>query len=215
MAARKALLAATAVAVLTFVVACDGDTQTQPPPTSTTRSSPATTTTTSNPALPTHGAPRVTDPLDAEAFADEPCTSLTATQLKSLRLGAGHEGRGEDFDTSDWSCKHLGVGSARALSVSVNYYPNISTGLSYLYEEHADGEWPQWRPTEVDGYPAVFYSDKDPVPSPYECRLDVGISDSSLVNIWVLYVSHNRLPDTCAAATKAAQAVLSTIKSVS
>jgi len=67
MAARQAL---PALAVVAFVVACDGDTQTQPPPTSTTRSSPSTTTT--NPALPTHGAPRVTDPLDAETFADNP-----------------------------------------------------------------------------------------------------------------------------------------------
>ena len=212
MAARKALLTTTAAAMIAFVVGCDGDTQTQPP-TSTTRSSPSTTTTTSNPALPTHGAPRVTDPLDAEAFADKPCTSLTTTQLKPLGLRAGYEGHGEDFDTSDWSCKHLGFGSARALSVSVNYYPDISTGLSSRYEEHADGEWPQWKPTEVDGYPAVFYSEKEPKPSPYECRLDIGISDTSLINIWVLYRSYNRLPDTCAVAAKAAQAVLSTIKS--
>ena len=199
MAARQVLLA---LAVVAFVVACDGDTQTQSP-TSTTRSSP-TTTTTNNPALPTHGAPRVTDPLDAKAFADKPCTSLTTTQLKSLGLRAGFEGHGEENEQSNWNCTHLGLDSPTGLAVFVNFYPDISNGLSHRYGQHADGEWPQWRPTEIGGYPAVFYSEKDPTPSPYECRIDIGISDSSFVNLWVEDLSYTRKQATCTTATKAA-----------
>ena len=156
----------------------------------------------------------MTNPLDAKAFADKPCTSLTTTQLKPLGLRAGFEGHGEEYDQSNWNCTYLNKTDPWSeFHGSVNYYPNISTGLSSLYEEHADGDWPQWTPTEIDGYPAVFYSDKDPVPSPYECRLDIGISDSSVVNIWVRNLGAEGPQETCATATRIAPAVLATIKS--
>jgi hypothetical protein len=68
------------------------------------------------------------------------------------------------------------------------------------------------RTEHSDRYPAVFFNPKAPEPSPYFCYLDVGISDSSFFNLSVLYWSGYRGQDACATATKAAQAVLSTIK---
>jgi hypothetical protein len=214
MDARRLRLAATGAAVvLAFAVACDGNTQTQPPPTSTRSPGTATTTTTTTTtAAPTNGAPRVTNPLDAETFTDKPCTSLTATQLKKLGLRAGFEGEGRGFDQSDWHCAYPGLDPAIDMWVDVNYHPDIPNGLSYRYKEHADGQWPRWKPTEIDGYPAVFYNKTVPVSSPGLCNVDVGISDSSLVNLWVLYWGDTRGLNACATATKVAQAILATIK---
>ncbi|MGH3880644.1 MAG: DUF3558 family protein [Actinophytocola sp.] len=96
--------------------------------------------------------------------------------------------------------------------MDVNYHPDIPNGLSYRYEEHANGQRPRWKPTEIAGYPAVFYAKKTAILSPALCTLDAGISDSSFVNLWVLYWGDTRGLDACATATNVARAVLTTIK---
>lgn len=94
----------------------------------------------------------------------------------------------------------------------VNYYPNISTGLSYVYREHDNGKRDQlWKPVEIDGYPAVYYRFK---PDRTGCDIDTGVSDSSFYNVHLFFYAWRGYDgqDTCAMVNDIAQAVLSTIK---
>lgn len=169
-----------------------------------------TTTTTTAPPTP-RDSPPVRNPLDVRKFVADPCTSLTPEQLTELSLGDRRESTGDDADQSEDGCTYLDLDPATRLIVYVNYYPDVTDGLEYRYDQHQAGQWVVWNPTEVDGYPAVAFRSKD---DPTGCLVDVGLSDTDFFNIkyfyyaWVGYDGR----DTCAAATNVAAAVLATVK---
>lgn len=203
--ATTALLAAlTATALLT---GCDAETR---PPDGTTPPTTATTTTTTR----TLAAPPVREPLDARDFMAKPCTSLTAAQLTELSLGEPEEGHAGNVDQSEDNCTYADLDPATALVVYVNYYPDVDDGLSGRYLEHEGRQWDVWAPTEIDGYPAVFFRVKA---DPTSCSLDIGLSDTSFVNVKLFYYAWKGYAgsDTCAQVRAVGAAVLATIKAAS
>lgn len=205
----SARLTVTIVLSLTLLAGCDSEAAPSPPSTSTT--SPTVTTTT---FTPPPGVPRVPNPLDGSAFEQDPCTSLTPAQRKQLGLDDGRLGTGGNPEESDDNCTYFDRDPATELLVYVNYYLDDDwVGLSSRYEEHTSGgQYPKWEPMQVDGYPAVAFHYNPGEPA--ECNLDVGISDTTVFNIKVLYYLwkgyHGQ--DTCAEAKTIASAVLATIK---
>lgn len=202
--------AATAALITAAVLSgCDSTPPTDNTPPSTPTTAPTTTTTSRVLA-----APAVQDPLDPADFEANPCTSLTAAQLTELSLGNPQDGDADHVNQSMDNCTYSDVDPATALIVYVNYYPDIDDGLSGRYLEAKGREWDVWRPTEVDGYPAAFWRVKA---DRTECDLDIGLSDTSFVNVRLFYYGWKGYAgsDTCAQVLTVGEAVLATIKAAS
>lgn len=195
-----------AMAALITAAVLSGCDSTPPADGSTTTSAPTTTTTSRQLA-----APAVRDPLDAKDFEANPCTSLTTAQLTELSLGDPEEGHADNVDQSEDNCTYSDLDPATALIVYVNYYPDSDDGLSGRYLEHEGKQWDVWAPTEIDGYPAVAYRAKA---DPTACDLDIGLSDTSFVNVRLFYFGWKGYAgsDTCAQVRTVGSAVLATIK---
>lgn len=193
--------------LLVLLTACAGDPEPPPPPPSSTTSTPVTTTFT-----PPDDVPRVANPLDDVVFEQTPCDSLTPAQVAEFKLGPGKPGTGDNPEQSEDGCVYADLAPKSDLLVYVNYYPDRSNGLSERYDQHWNGEWPLWRPGEVDGYPAVFfhYNPDDPT----DCNVDVGVNDTQVFNVKGFYLLWKGYTgqDTCAQAKDIASIVLSNIK---
>ena len=183
-----------------------------PPKDDTTSSAPTTTTTTTTPRAP--AAPAVRDPLDATDFEANPCASLTAAQLTELSLGGAHDGNAGNAGQAEDNCTYSDLDPATSLVVYVNYYPDVDDGLSGRYLEHEGRQWDVWAPGEIDGYPAVAFRVKA---DPTACDLDIGLSDTSFVNVRLFYFGWKGYQgsDTCAQVRTVGAAVLATIKAAS
>ena len=151
-------------------------TTTKPPPTTTGTSSIASS------------APPVDHPLDASAFVANPCASLTEEQRRQFNI------TGTDPGTE--SC-FFAVNTTDSFIVAFD-----SSGLTSLYETHAQNPLDNWQPAEIDGYPAIAAS-KD---STSTCRFSVGVSDS--LHFYVLMSNDGA----CADSKTVASAVLANIK---
>jgi hypothetical protein len=143
----------------------------------------------------------VAHPLDAFDFVDNPCSSLTEEQRRQYGVVsverttlAAREGESCFFHREP-SSNYFWVGFAS----------KISSGLSYQYIEHAQGQWGYWQPTELDGYPAVAYGNNDPS----ACFFAVGVSDS--LHFWVTTSTDD---PTCTESRVIASTVLANIKAV-
>lgn len=196
-------------ALLITLVLLSGCAAESPAPDDATTTTTTTTAGTTTPLL----APPVRDPVDATAFAEQPCTSLTEAQLSELGLGDAHDGDAENVDQAEDNCTYFDSDPATGLVVYVNYYPADDRGLSGRYLDTSSGNAVAlWSPTEIDGHPAVAFRAKD---YPWECHLDIGLSDTSIVNLVFNYFAGQGYngQDTCAQAGTVGAAVLATIKS--
>lgn len=189
---------ATAVCVVAFVAGCD-DVQT--PSASPPMTTPAPT---SQPVVDEVKAPRVEQPLDAAAFVADPCKSLTDVQVKKFALDAGQRAPSDAVpgETCAWD------NDAAQISVDVTYQPELTAGLSHLYQQHAAGQYDVWEPTEVGGHPAIHLGERS-LEEMGDCDITVGLSDSLFFRATV---SGNEGDDSCTAARNVASAVLDTIK---
>ncbi|SDD01636.1 DUF3558 family protein [Actinokineospora iranica] len=144
-------------------------------PTPTTNGGTTNTGTSSSAPAPdnTYGAPRVTDPIDAAAFIDKPCTLLTTTQTTTLGLapqGKQDQAQGAQFCT--W------LTPDEREDYTVGFLAANKNGLSDTYR--ADQTNPNhsayFEPTTVSGYPAVFEDGNDDRDRGY-CNIVVGVRD--------------------------------------
>ncbi|MDQ3790449.1 MAG: DUF3558 domain-containing protein [Actinomycetota bacterium] len=148
------------------LTSCNSDKQEVVPTTTSPTPPPATrTTTTTAPS-----APAVANPLDASDFEASPCTSLTKAQQQ--QYGITRTERTTLAATEGESCFFHRPGTDDPIWVV--FSSKISNGLTYRYIEHERGSWGYWKPTELDGYPAVAFGNTDPP----ACFFAVGISDS-------------------------------------
>jgi hypothetical protein len=155
-----------------------------------------TGTPTTAPATPSFGAPAVPHPLDIDAFAADPCTSLTPEQQDEFMVDSGNDRTVANGNKCDY-------GGGTFMSV---LYSTEKSGLSYLYELNEHDIWSRWEPTEVDGYPAVLHVSRN---KPEVCDVAVGLSDTAYVSVSVL-VSFG--DDACPPAEEGAERVMETIK---
>ncbi|MFI7677079.1 DUF3558 domain-containing protein [Actinophytocola sp. NPDC049390] len=198
---RLAVMAAVSALALT---ACDSEPT--PPVTGT-----STTPIPSTPTDPENQAPKVRNPLDIKKFVDDPCSSLTATQLADLKLIDPEVNRGDDAYEAEVGCNY-NLNPKNTLTAYVNYFPRIKNGLTYIYTDRRPATpSPHWTPTEIDGFPAVVHA---PSKDRTRCHVDVGTSDTTFFDVTYYYYDWNDWDgrDTCAAAKSIATAVLTTIK---
>lgn len=156
-------------------------------------------------------APRVEDPLDADAVLADPCSVLTPSQL----TGFGAQTTGVP-DTDSAVAKTVGpsciwhpVDLAVAGSVSVSWQVGNKNGLSDTYRVR--DRWSDFEETEVDGYPAVFTNDEDPAINGY-CDIVVGISDTLTFAASEKGSKADGAADVCDEAKSVASAAIETLR---
>jgi Protein of unknown function (DUF3558) len=141
---------------------------------------PASSTKTSNspaPApeddLPSDGAPKVTDPLDAAQFEHSPCETLTSAQAQELNV----PGAGEPVeDAFGKGCKW--ENSQTRGMATVHFNSDSKRGLSAVYEEAKGSDWPYFEQIDdIQGHPAVAFSPAQEKPT-VNCVVAVGVSDT-------------------------------------
>lgn len=133
-------------AMMAFAVLVGCSTVGQPQPAGSATTSAAGTATSS---VATGAAPAVSHPLGADAILRNPCSALTADQLSAL--GVGGATPTNNTDSSGPGCAWM---AKSFLTVNVGWIPTNTHGLSDLYRKQQSMAY--WRPTEIDGYPAVF-----------------------------------------------------------
>ena len=190
----KRLVVPVVAGVALLMTACTSPTPTAPA---------ATTGSTSSAASTEPVAPKVADPLPASAFDKHPCDSgLTPAQLKSL-FGEVPPARHTD------NAAGPGCGWTKSTThsvIDVAWMTGVKGGLSQVYQAQQEAAFHQ--PTDVDGYPALFYN---PTEQPTQmCGLAVAISDTLVFD--VSYNAIGSKVSRCDGAKQIAQDVLANLR---
>ena len=148
-------------------------------------------------------APKVTDPLPASVFDKHPCDSgLTSAQLKSL-FGEVPPARHTD-NAAGPGCGWTKESTVAVIDVA--WMTGVKGGLSQVYQAQQEAAFHQ--PTDVDGYPALFYN---PTEQPTQmCGLAVAISDTLVFD--VSYNAIGSKVSRCDGAKQIAQDVLANLR---
>ncbi|MCT2582374.1 DUF3558 domain-containing protein [Actinophytocola gossypii] len=120
--------------------------------------------------------PEVENPLDASRFLADPCAVLTQTQLAAFdvtRPGIP-ETTGSVAERSGPFCVWHAAAELGS-TIGVGFITGNKDGLSDIYRGREQFE--DFRPVEVDQYPAVFANSPD-LRSSGMCTVYVGISDT-------------------------------------
>jgi hypothetical protein len=151
-------------------------------------------------------APSVATPLNVSKFAQDPCLSLTQTQVQGFQ--GSTPGSRADSDKGVGCFWNLGAnGSA---STTVSFIPKVTNGLTNTYQQNAAKffEHGYFEPVEVEGYPAAYNEVVDQRSSG-QCSLTVGVSDQS---IFTVFIQGRAGTDGCKAALNVGKEVLHTIQ---
>jgi hypothetical protein len=170
-----------------------------------------TTTQSSEPGsdeLPSHGAPKVTDPLDTTKFQENPCLSLTSEQSDSVfELSPS----GEPYESELGKACKWRNDSTRG-EVDVVFLDKDPRGLSAEYEVNEDGRWAYFEELTLEGYPAVARSQVDRRDGG-ACTIVVGASDEIAFEVPVqLSTANIGNRDACAVAEDVTKEVIKTMK---
>lgn len=199
----------------TAIVGCSSSTAGTARPATPTGGADATEPTASDPPVPSSSddvqAPRVDQPLDVTEFLPNPCEVLTADQLAGFQVttpgrpnttGAVAENVGP---ACNWTTD-LEIPSG----LSVSFITGNENGLTDIYRLHADGQFPDFEPTEVDGYPAVIANALADDRANGHCGINVGISNELV--FFVQQTGRLDAEESCARVRQIAEAVLVTVK---
>jgi hypothetical protein len=162
----------------------------------------------SNDDLPSDGAPKVTDPLDASHFEENPCDVLNADQARQLNV----DGQGERSDTSfGLGCRWQSAESNG--NTSINFMSKDERGLSSTYRSYEEGEFQYFEPiADIEGQPAVALHPEDKNPKA-TCAIVVGLTDElAFMNITNLSSNNVGHKDPCESAVTAMTFMVQTIK---
>lgn len=122
--------------------------------------------------LPSDGAPKVENPLDASHFEENPCDALTPDQANELNVST----TGTRADTSFgkgclWRNEETGGATA------IGFLSTVKRGLSETYRSYSKGEFEYFEPIEdLEGFPAVAWDTKSENPT-NQCSVTVGVTD--------------------------------------
>lgn len=123
--------------------------------------------------LPSDGAPKVENPIDAGRFEQSPCDVLTAAQADELRIGP--EGTRADTDIGNGCTWH---NSKTGGDLAIGFLTNYDQGLSSLYRAHNLGDFEYFEPiANLEGFPAVAWDSDDKKPVS-DCTISVGLTDN-------------------------------------
>lgn len=123
-----------------------------------------------------NGAPRVTDPLDADQFIADPCAALTVEQLSRFGITSPGEPDTEGAIATEAGPSCVWQTAQEVPStLGVGYLTGNENGLADMYG--ARDRYVYFEETTVSGYPAVFRDtlDRRDIGT---CTIAVGVSDS-------------------------------------
>ncbi|GHF01614.1 hypothetical protein GCM10017786_38370 [Amycolatopsis deserti] len=149
-------------------------------------------------------APQIENPLPAERFAKDACSTLTEQQTSEL--GINQSGRQNGDDGCSW---RFGPNLEYVVQVGLFATPD-GKGLENTYKQNAAGWYKDgyFKPTTVGNYPAVYSNPVDLRPGG-TCDLSVGISDAIILHVTVRGPANE---DNCQATSVVAADVIDTIK---
>ncbi|MPZ80014.1 MAG: DUF3558 domain-containing protein [Actinophytocola sp.] len=157
---------------------------------------------------PAQEAPGVDNPLDASRFLTDPCTVLTRAQLATFdvtRPGIPETTGGVAEQVGPFCTWH--AAAELGSTIGVGFITGNKNGLSDTYRGRSQFE--DFRPTEVEEYPAVFANSPD-LRSKGMCTIVVGISDSSAIQ--ATEVGELDETGSCERAKQVATSALATIR---
>jgi hypothetical protein len=158
--------------------------------------------------LPSDGAPKVDHPLDVSHFEEHPCDALKAEDAQTLNVPA--EGKQND-NGSGLGCGWTNTKSGGSLGL--DFFSGDKRGLSSLYREAKDLEFPYFEPVDdIEDYPAAAYNSKEKNPTS-ECLVGVGVTDQLSFSVYVAVSLDNiGRKNPCEAAVGATEMLLRTMK---
>jgi hypothetical protein len=199
-----AILAVLGIAAIMLVEGC---TSTQPgSPGPVTTADPASSVT-SSPTSSGVQAPKVANPLNDSGLRNDPCSALSAVQVKTIGLTAAakssmnHSAVG---NVCSWTDDTVGVAGA---DIGVGVETMLTHGLSDIYAQRQREAY--FTPMDIDGYPAVLADEVDDRSSG-SCGMNVAISDTSVV--LVNYQQSGLGAASCDKVQAVAHAVIATLK---
>jgi hypothetical protein len=161
--------------------------------------------------LPTNGAPKVENPIDATHFEQNPCDALTPAQASRLNVPP----EGTRSDTS------FGPGCAwRNPETGGNFHFGILTetkrGLSDTYRSNDNGKFTYFEPlADLEGSPAVAFDTDEKTPT-IQCSVVVGLTDQlTIQTLTQLSPANVGRTDPCEVAIMATGEAMKTIKAES
>ena len=193
---------AAAAATLFLAAACSSTPGTPSPAPSNAGSVPSGTAPTSSDTAP--GVPKVSAPLNAAKYEQDPCSLLTKEQAGQFIGGL----RTSSKDSNSPACTWNGENGD---SIGVTFIPNQG-GLATIYKNGRNGGSAYFEPAEVAGYPAAYVDVSDDRKT-IGCQISVGITDGE-----VFAVSNNLQTSSplygkpCPAVLKAAELVVAKLK---
>ncbi|MGH3860194.1 DUF3558 domain-containing protein [Actinokineospora sp.] len=121
-----------------------------------------------------YGAPRVSDPIEAAAFIENPCSVLTIDQTATLKLEK--EGTPKDLGSKDPYCTWNSDDDRE--HYTFGWLASNKNGLADTYRaDRSDPDFAAYfEPVTVSGYPGVFEDGKDRRDGG-ECNMVVGVRD--------------------------------------
>jgi len=123
--------------------------------------------------LPSHGAPKVNDPLDTIRYQHDPCSTLTASQAQE-ELNLPPQGKPEDVPLGK-GCEWYNADTRGRVNIGI--LTGNPRGLSGFYEADQRGEYPYFIPlSPIEGYPAIAGDVEDRRPRGI-CIVVVGVTD--------------------------------------
>ena len=109
-------------------------------------------------ALPSDGAPKVTSPLEADTFQQDPCQALTASQAKGLNVVfPGKPFKGQFGNACEWKGPDYNGGSA-----AIDFISDDPRGMSSVYRSNSRGEFAFFEALEpFAGHPMAAFGIAD------------------------------------------------------
>ena len=159
-----------ATAVVAIASGCSGTGGTAGPTTTTTAGKSSTS------ASSAADAPTVAKPLDTSKWQADPCSVLTQAQVASILPNAqakpGSTSLGPDCSWHDLA------NAEKTPGLGIGFVTANKSGLSALYENHKRGAMAILnRLPDIDGYPAVVYSNDPGAIQDGACSVAVGVTD--------------------------------------
>lgn len=196
----------TALATLSLIIGCSDQSNGTPTPIEGSGQSPQPGN-----SLPSHGAPKVENPIDTAKFEADPCSVTTNAQLKKAGFDMKAPETQPDNATGPqckWTFSQSGYGVVAGAFVSIS-----DRGLSDLYDQRDTTYRELFEEIpSVAGYPAVIYDTQDARKSGL-CAVAVGVRDDQTYEVATLFISDN--PDfsnPCKVAQKIAEIAVGTMK---
>lgn len=172
--------AAPVACLLYLVASCTTTSQGEPTPATTSGASTASSTAPPNSEddLPSHGAPKVDDPLDTRRFQEDPCLALTTEQAQD-ELNLPPRGEPEDIALGK-GCKWFNPNTRG--QVNIGFLTGNDRGLSGFYAANQRGEYPYFiELPAIEGFPAIASDIIDSRSTGY-CIVVVGVTDQLTVD---------------------------------